>query len=92
MSEASTVERNDVERNESRETEPDEEDDQGIIPIPIPDLPESGIKLSTISGLPQCLTLRLTLRLIVQPIKLVNLRCCESRQCPMTPLTTVAPS
>ena len=28
MSEASTVERNDVERNESRETEPDEEDDQ----------------------------------------------------------------
>ena len=40
------------------------------IPIPIPDLPESGIKLSTISGLPQCLTLRL----IAQPIKLVNLR------------------
>ena len=28
MSEASTVERNDVERNESREAEPDEEDDQ----------------------------------------------------------------
>ncbi len=44
--------------------------DGGPVPIPIPDLPESGIKLSTISGLPQCLTLRL----IAQPIKLVNLR------------------
>ena len=49
----------------------------GIIPIPIPDLPESGIKLSTIEypkgvefRLPQCLTLRL----IVLPIKLVHLR------------------
>ncbi len=45
--------------------------------IPIPDLPESGIQLSTIEyykgvefRLPQCLTLRL----IVQPIKLINLR------------------
>jgi hypothetical protein len=47
--------------------------DRGSIPIPIPDLPESGIQLSTIEyckgvdfRLPQCLTLRL---LIVQPIK-----------------------
>ena len=51
--------------------------DRGSIPIPIPDLPESGIQLSTIEyckgvefRLPQCLTLRL----IVQPTKLVNLR------------------
>ena len=48
------------------------------IPIPIPDLPESGSRaLSTIEyckgiefRLPQCLTLRS----IVQPIKLINLR------------------
>jgi hypothetical protein len=52
--------------------------DRGSTPIPIPDLPESGIQLSTIEyckvvefRLPQCLTLRL----IVQPIiKLINLR------------------
>ena len=57
--------------------------DRGSTPIPIPDLPESGIQLSTIESryckgvefrlvhrLPQCLTLRL----IVQPIKLFNLR------------------
>jgi hypothetical protein len=51
--------------------------DRGSIPIPIPDSPESGIQLSTIENykgvefrLPQCLTLRL----IVRPIKLINLR------------------
>ena len=51
--------------------------DRGSTPIPIPDLPESGIQLSTIEyckgvefRLPPCLTLRL----IVQPIQLVNLR------------------
>ncbi len=50
--------------------------DRGSIPIAIPDLPESGIQLSTIEyckgvefRLPQCLTLRL----IVLP-KLINLR------------------
>jgi hypothetical protein len=50
--------------------------DRGSIPTAIPDLPESGIQLSTIEyckgvefRLPQCLTLRL----IVLP-KLINLR------------------
>ena len=50
---------------------------RGSTPTPTPDLPESGIQLSTIEyckgvefRLPQCLTLRL----IVQPIKLINLR------------------
>ena len=51
--------------------------DRGSIPAAIPDLPESGIQLSTIGyckgielGLPQCLTLRS----IAQPTKLINLR------------------
>ncbi len=50
---------------------------RGSSPTAIPDLPESGIQLSTMEyckgvefRLPQCLTLRF----IVQPIKLINLR------------------
>ncbi len=53
--------------------------DRGSIPTAIPDLPESGIQLSTMEHckgiefrLPQCLTL--SLRLLVQPIKLINMR------------------
>ena len=63
--------------------------DRGFIPIPIPDLPKSGIQLSTIeyckgvdcSGSPQCLTL-------IVNCHQSSLLIFEGRQCPMTPLTT----
>ena len=65
--------------------------DRGFIPIPIPDLPKSGIQLSTIeyckgvdcSGSPQCLTL-------IVNCHQSSLLIFEGRQCPMTPLTTAA--